>query len=186
MRQTYSIVIQPSPSVIAEMKQMKELLFQHIGWYPSKNALAHITVNEFEWEVEQVGPLKKHIASLTRSLKSRMVCFDHLDSFPNGALFWAPDTSSKEYLKDVLSDLHKTFAYKTSVKSSEPHLSIGRKIPSEQLKIAFELFAKHPNLTFLCDRLALRVFNTERKQFDLVDTFLFGEEEPQVLQQKLF
>ena len=37
---------------------MKELLASKIGWYNSKNSLAHITINEFERDEKELENVK--------------------------------------------------------------------------------------------------------------------------------
>lgn len=39
----YTVVLHPSDVNIEEVKQMKELLAEKIGWYNSKNSLAQIS-----------------------------------------------------------------------------------------------------------------------------------------------
>ena len=44
----YSVVFNPSETVIETVKELKEQLSTKIGWFPSKNSLAHITICEFD------------------------------------------------------------------------------------------------------------------------------------------
>ena len=173
MLKTYSIVIQPTPQIIEEVRLMKELLASKIGWYNSKNSLAHITINEFEAPETELKNIRKHLTTICQYLQTEEVLFNCFDSFPNGAFFLSPDDKSKQYLKKTMQEIHQTFVYKTKIKSTEPHISIGRRISEDNLKIAFELF-NAPNLFYYCNRLALRVFNEERKQFDILEEFVFG------------
>lgn len=172
MLNTYSVVIHPSKNVIDEVKVMKELLASKIGWFNSKNSLAHITINEFEAPTSELANIKKHLQNITQYLKAEEVLFNKLDTFPNGAFFLGAEENSKLYLKETMQNIHQSFTYKTAIKSTEPHISIGRKITPENIKIAYTLFTT-PSLFFLCDRIALRVFNTNRKQFDIVEEFIF-------------
>lgn len=168
----YSLVIQPSPDVVLEVKAMKEHLSSKIGWYHSKNSLAHLTINDFEAPITERDKIVHHLHSIATYLSSETVCFNHFDTFPNGAFFLAPDATSKLFLKDILRQVHEEFRYPTVLKNNEPHISIGRRLQEEQLQIAHALFDS-PSLSFLCDRIALRVFNTSRKQFDIVSEFVF-------------
>lgn len=185
MQLRYSIVIHPSQKVIDEVKTMKEQLASKIGWYNSKNSLAHITINEFEAPESELPSIKKHLKNIIQFLKAEEVIFEKFDTFPNGAFFLAPEQNSKLYLKNTLREIHKAFIYKTAIKSIEPHISIGRKITPENIKIASNLFEK-PNLHFLCNRIALRVFNTTRKQFDIIEEFIFEGQTKEGEQGKLF
>lgn len=171
----YSTIILPSDKVINEVKSMKDLLATKIGWYPSKNAQAHITINEFDAPESELFTIKQHLYKITKYLKTRDVFFDKLDSFPNGAFFLAPDDNSKIYLKTIMQEINKSFQYKTSIKSTKPHISIGRKLSADNITLGYNLFTT-PKTSFLCDRLALRVLNTNRKQFDIIEEFVFKGE----------
>lgn len=184
---TYSIVIQPSDSVIEEVKQMKELLAKKIGWYNSKNSLAHITINEFERDEKELENLKAKLTELTTFLKSQDIQFTNFDIFPNGAFFLKPNETSREYLKQIMTSFHQKFIYPTKIKSNEPHISIGRRIQPEKIEIAKSLFNEKPDITFKCNTIALRVFNDDRKQFDIIETFDFlGNELQEPIQGSLF
>ena len=181
----YSLILQPSPEVVAEVALLKNRLELAIGWYNSKNSLAHITVNEFETPSSELEKIKNHITSIVSFLKIKEVHFNRFDTFPNGAFFLAPDENSRAYLIGIMRHIHQAFVYKTFIKSTEPHISIGRKILPENILVAKSLF-EIPNLIFLCDRIALRVFNPERKQFDILEEFIFQENEQEGKQQCLF
>ncbi|MCL9807024.1 2'-5' RNA ligase family protein [Flavobacterium amniphilum] len=164
---------------------MKEQLAAVIGWYNSKNSLAHITLNEFETDARELDNIRKHLMAICRYLHPEPTRFNRFDTFPNGAFFLAPDESCKEQLKAIMKEFHQGFKYKTEIKSSEPHISIGRRLKPEQITKAYALF-NTPALSFLCDRIALRRFNPERKQFDIVEEFIFGGEMKEGVQGKLF
>lgn len=183
----YSIVIQPSNSVIEEVKQMKELLALKIGWYNSKNSVAHITINEFERDEIELENIKSKLREITTYLQPQEVQFTSFNTFPNGAFFLKPNVASRRYLKEIMTSVHQKFSYPTNTKSYEPHISIGRRIQLENIEIAKSLFSKDPNISFICDTIALRCFNVERKQFDVIATFSFlGEESQDVIQGLLF
>ncbi|MDK2772324.1 MAG: 2'-5' RNA ligase family protein [Flavobacterium sp.] len=184
---TYSIVIQPSDSVIAEVKQMKELLASKIGWYNSKNSLAHITVNEFEGNEKELENIKTKLIEISKYFKPQEVQFTNFDTFPNGAFFLAPNEEAKQYLKQIMTSVHQKFPYPVKIKSNEPHISIGRRIQPEKIEIAKSLFSKNTTISFTCNKLALRVFNDDRKQFDSIETFPFlAKESQELIQGSLF
>lgn len=168
-----SVIIHPSDEVIEEVRLMKELLASKIGWYASKNSLAHLTINEFEAPETELETIKKKVTSISRYLKSESVIFDHFGTFPNGAFFLSPEPESKLYLKKTMQEVHQAFPYKTILKSFEPHISIGRKLSLEQIELGKSLLGDR-SFSFMCDRLALRLFNTERKQFDIIGEYPFG------------
>ena len=184
---TYSIVIQPSETMIEEVKQMKELLASKIGWFNSKNSLAHITVNEFERNEKELETIKTKLTEITKYFKPQEVLFTNFDTFPNGAFFLAPNEESKQYLKQIMTSVHQKFPYPVKIKSNEPHISIGRRIQPEKIEIAKSLFSKNTTISFTCNKLALRVFNDDRKQFDIIETFPFlAEESQELIQGSLF
>ncbi|MDI9310845.1 MAG: 2'-5' RNA ligase family protein [Limnohabitans sp.] len=170
-----SVIIHPSDEIIEEVRLMKETLASKIGWYHSKNSLAHITINELETNESELEKIKRKLSTISRYLKTQEVIFDDFGTFPNGAFFLSPDVDSRLYLKNTMQDFHNSFDYKTTIKSSEPHISIGRKLTLEQIEIGKALFEK-PNLSFTCNRIALRLFNTERRQFDIIEEYSFGNE----------
>lgn len=47
METTYSLAFMPNAAIIEKVKLMKLDLANKIGWFHSKNALAHITITEF-------------------------------------------------------------------------------------------------------------------------------------------
>ncbi|MES2239221.1 MAG: 2'-5' RNA ligase family protein [Bacteroidota bacterium] len=173
MQNRYSLVISPSENNIAEVKAMKEALTKEIGWYHSKNSLAHITINEFMASDSEIESIKKQLSNICDSLKPIDVCLNSLDTYPNGAFFIAPDEVSKIDLKQILKHINQFFRVKTLFKNNEPHLSIARQLSAEQIAVAYRLFSNPIELNFICDRIALRCFNPNIKQFEIIDYFEF-------------
>ena len=58
----YSVVFHPSETVIEAVKEFKEQLSTKIGWFPSKNSLAHVTICEFEYDLATYENIKSRIA----------------------------------------------------------------------------------------------------------------------------
>ena len=85
-----------------------------------------------------------------------------------------------------MKEIQKQIQFPVSHKSSEPHISIGRQLTEAQLKIAYSLFDA-VNLNFICDGITIRIFNPERKQYDVLETIPFlSEMEPEKEQLTLF
>ena len=182
----YSVVFHPSETVIEAVKELKEQLSTKIGWFPSKNSLAHITICEFEYELATYENIKSRIANYCRYQNSFEVTFNTFGNYTNGAFFIAPDTESKNKMADIMKEIPKQIQYPVSHKSSEPHISIGRQLSEAQLKIAYSLFEKI-DLNFVCDGITIRIFNPERKQYDVLETIPFlSEMEPEKEQLTLF
>jgi 2'-5' RNA ligase len=175
MQKRYSLVISPSEEIITLVKTMKEQLAKEIGWFHSKNSLAHITINEFMATDSEIGIIKKELLTICDSLKPISVRLNAFDTYPNGAFFIAPDSLSKTELKHILKHVNQTFRFKTLLKNNDPHLSIGRKLSPENIAKAYQLFSNLIELNFVCDSVTLRCFNPVIKQFEIIDSFPFND-----------
>ncbi|MCL9770397.1 2'-5' RNA ligase family protein [Flavobacterium sp. HXWNR69] len=182
----YSVVFQPSESVIEAVKELKEQLSAKIGWYPSKNSLAHVTICEFEYDLTTYENIKSRIANYCRYQIPFEVTFNAFEQYPNGAFFIAPDKESKSKMAAIMKEIPKQIQFPVNHKSSEPHISIGRKLTEDQIKIAYRLFDA-VNLNFICIGITIRIFNPDRKQYDVLETIPFlSEIEPEKEQLTLF
>lgn len=175
MEEKYSIVFMPSDAVIEEVKKMKLQLAEKIGWYNSKNALAHITICEFHSTEIEIEIIKKQIDRIASTYSPFEVELDGYNSYPKGAFYIKPTENSKVELRKIMKSLTASLTIKKMYKSSEPHLSIARKLDNEKITIAYSLFQKIA-LHFLCDRIVLRKFNSKLKQFEIINTFLFEDQ----------
>ena len=174
----YSVVFHPSETVIEAVKELKEQLSTKIGWFPSKNSLAHITICEFDYELATYENIKSRITAYCRYQNRFDVTFNSFENFTNGAFFIAPDIESKIKMAEIMKEIPKQIQFPVSHKSSEPHISIGRQLSKEQLKEAYNMF-QEINLNFTCEGITIRVFNPERKQYDVLETIPFkGEISP--------
>jgi 2'-5' RNA ligase len=180
MQNRYSLVISPSEEIIALVKSMKQKLSNEIklieggdGWFNSKNSLAHITINEFMASDNEMEIIKKQLNAIVESLKPVEVRLNAFDNYPNGAFFIAPDAVSKIDLKEIMKHINQSFRVKTILKNNEPHLSIARKLSPEHIALSYRLFSEPINLNFLCNSIALRLFNPEIKQFEIIEHFEF-------------
>ncbi|WPR70657.1 2'-5' RNA ligase family protein [Flavobacterium sp. NG2] len=183
MQNRYSIVISPPDEIIALVKSMKEALAKEIGWFHSKNSLAHITINEFMATENEIESIKKQLYNICDAIQPKTVSLDHFDTFPNGAFFLAPDEVSKTNLKHILKQFNQSFKVKTLFKNSEPHLTIGRQLKSEHITIAYRLFSNPIAIQFVSDSIALRLFNPTKKQFEIIDRFDFNDNPKPTLEQ---
>ena len=174
MEALYSIAIHPSEDIIALVKSMKEELAASIGWFNSKNSVAHITINEFEANDTQLANIKKQLIELCDTLQPVEVRFNAYDSFPNnGAFFIASEETSKSALKVIMKYLNDSLRVTPKFKNNEPHISIARRLTTEKLAVAHAFFPPI-DIHFLCDSVVIRKFNPERKQFEVLDTFPFN------------
>lgn len=181
MRSIYSIVFYPS-ELIEAVRQMKLDLKGQIGWYHSVNSEAHITINEFEADEREYLKVCDYLQKFVCGLESREIVLDDLGIYPNGAFFLKPDNYSLIYMKEIMGKLHKTFPMPVRIKSSEPHLSIARRLESEELDEAQKMFGFQPvDFRFFCNAIAVRKFDENKKQFEVCKEFVFKPDEtPQI------
>lgn len=89
-------------------------------------------------------------------------------------------------LKSIMKKTQETLKVPGMKKSNDPHMSIGRRLTLENLKIAFGLFTTI-DLQFECNEIVLREFDPKVKQFFVIDSFPFGSNpEPEFVQGSLF
>lgn len=170
----YSLVIFPNSEQSTLIKSYKQLLQNHIKWFGSANAAAHITVINFENELSLQLHLDR-IREFCRTAITQKVTLNAWNSFDEHTLFIAPDETSQLYLNNLIVDLHHYLGFK--VKNVHAHLSIARKLNAEKMKIAFVLFSNTPiNLQFNCDSFHLRRFNEQTQQYsDIMEKIDFGK-----------
>lgn len=186
MEKTYSVVFY-SKTLIEPVKKLKDFLRSKIDWYNSCNSEAHITICEFKIDDSQLDSIKQKLSKVSDTFTPFQVSLNHFDSFPNaGAFFIGVDKDSKNHFVPIMKKIHETLKSLKLKKSDEPHMSIGRRLTPENLKIASELFTTI-NLQFECNEVVLREFNPIKKQFFVIDTFKFGSNpEPELIQGSLF
>lgn len=177
METTYSLAFMPNAAIIEKVKLMKLDLANKIGWFHSKNALAHITITEFTIDDSVWLNLEKKVSSTIATFSPIHVKLNAFDYYPNGAFYIATDSESTKVLTAIMKRLAASLLIKKQHKSNAPHLSIARKLTPEQLQITTNMFTSI-NEVFYCDVIFLRRFNPEIKQFDVVKSFPFRNEFP--------
>lgn len=187
MQNRYSLVISPPDDIIDLVKSMKLRLAKEIGWFHSKNSLAHITINEFMASESQIQDIKKELTDICDGLKAVPVYFDKFDTYPNGAFFIAPDETSKKEIKKIMKHIHQSFRYEILFKNNEPHMTIARQLKPNKIEAAYRLFPNGIMLDFVCESVALRLFNPVIKQFEIIHRFEFNDNpKPTIEQGTLF
>lgn len=183
MKSLYSVAIHPSEEIIAAVKSMKEQLAASIGWFNSKNSVAHITINEFEADETSITGIKKQLTAICDALTPVEIHFEAFGTYPtNGAFFIAPDEASKIALKIIMKRINESLRVSAKFKSSDPHLSVARKLTPEKTTTAYQLFTAI-DMAFVCHSVVIRKFNPEKKQFDITDIFPFNSNTSAVLVQ---
>lgn len=187
MFQKYSIVFMPTESVLLEIKKMKLDLAEKIGWFNSKNALAHITICEFQATEVDFMKILLDIEEICKYLHPSRIKLNHFDSFvSNGAFYISPDEDGKETLLQLMKSINQDLNIKAKKVSATPHMSIARKLSPEKLEIAERLF-NTINIEFNCKSVFVRHFDSEKKQYDVTNEIVFkSETRPKSGQQTLF
>lgn len=187
MEKKYSVAIYPSQEVIDAIKTMKDYLKSKIDWYNSCNSVAHITICEFTIAESEIDKIKQKLFKVCDTFIPFPVYLDHFGSYENsGAFFIAPNEDSKGKLKPILKKTQEALKPLSLKKSDDPHLSIGRRLPPENLKIAAQLFTTI-DIDFLCCEIVLRELDPIKKQFFVIDTIPFGSNpQSELIQGSLF
>ena len=186
MEKKYSLVFY-SKTLVEPVKKLKDFLKSKINWYNSCNSEAHITICEFTIDESQLDSIKQKLFQISDTFTPFQVSLNHFDSYPNsGAFFIAPNEDAVKNLKPIMHKIHQVLKSLKLKKSEDPHMSIGRRLTPEHLKIASELFTTI-DLNFLCGEIVLREFDPIAKQFFVIDAFPFGSNpEPELIQGSLF
>jgi len=185
MEKHYSVAFYPSEEVIALVKEMKETLAAKIEWFHSKNSVAHITICEFKASDAVIEKVKQQLVRLCDGFEPTEIILDRFDSYPNGAFFIAPDSTSINKLKPIMKRINDTLIIKNLHKSDAPHMSIARKLSTEKIEVANKIFTSI-NISFIAESVALRKFNETIKQFEVTDTFMFNSNPSEDVQGTLF
>ena len=152
-------------------------LAAHIGWYPSKNSEAHLTINVFEAEENELVKWKKYAVEFCKSLCPFEIRLLKTGSYANGAFYISPDEPSSICLKEMMIDFHRRSPLAAGSTPKDPHMSIARQLKKEQLQDANELWGnRHFDQHFLCDNIALRKFDVNKKQYSVEERFYFNQE----------
>lgn len=181
----YSVVFMPDLQTIEAVKQLKLLLADKIGWFNSKNSLAHFTIFEFLEEENQEDKFCLKLERIVSEIDSFKVKCDAFDWFDNGAFYIKPNTISSTKMTELMKQvLKESTQIKKTIINTNPHLSIARKLTPEKLQTAQELFTTI-DLEFIVANLTLRKFDEKLKQFIVYKEFpLLGK--PKEIQGSLF
>jgi 2'-5' RNA ligase len=174
----YSIAIRPAQGIITEVKRMKNELKKAVGgFFNSVNSEAHISLFEFYGYERDYSLLLRMFRSVIEGLHPFEVEFNGFNHFPaNGAFYVEPTpVSSKaiiercnQFKRESNSKTLKDYTEGWTELFSKPHMSIGRRLPPDWVDIAYSLFKEY-DAKFWCESIAVRKFNADRRQFDVID-----------------
>ncbi len=181
----YSVVFMPDLQTIETVKQLKLLLADKIGWFNSKNSLAHFTIFEFLEEENKEDKFCLQLDRIASEINSFNMQCDAFDWFDNGAFYIKPNTISSIKMTELMKQvLKESTQIKKTITNTNPHLSIARRLSPEKLEIAQQFF-KTIDLKFAVTNLTLRKFDESLKQFIVYKEFpLLGK--PKEIQGSLF
>lgn len=110
---------------------------------------------------------------------------DAFDWFDNGAFYIKPNAISSTKMSELMKQvLKESSQIKKTISNTNPHLSIARRLSSEKLHTAKQLFTTI-GLEFAVTNLTLRKFDESLKQFIVYKEFpLLGK--PKEIQGSLF
>ncbi|UKT65784.1 hypothetical protein [Pedobacter mucosus] len=149
-QERYSVVVYPQKEIIANVRAIKDILADKVGYYASRNSEAHITILEFYANHKEFISCKLYVRNFCYSQKSQNVLFDNLIiSDGNGAVVLLPSANSKRYLRVLLKSFRDGLKSTDFVSGAGAHISIGRKLTPNQIKIANNIF-DDISLDFVC------------------------------------
>lgn len=177
MEKQYAIAFHPSEEIIEKVKEIKLDLATKIGWYNSKNSVAHITISKFKLHSSKLEIINKQLQNTCKYIEPINVSLNKFSSFPNGTFFLCPNDLSSLGLKKIMREINTSLSNKLSYKTTNPHLSIARKLETEKLEVAVNSFS-FVDLNFLCDTIIIRELDLEKGQYKIVKQFKLEGQTP--------
>lgn len=175
----YSIAIRPSQTIVDQVKGMKGDLKTAVGgFFNSVNSEAHISLFEFFAYERDYPLLLKMFRNIVEGLHPFEIEFNGFNHFPTNGAFYVPPTPASseaivercnQFKREANSKILKDYTEGWTELFGKPHMSIGRRLSPEWIEIAYSLFKEY-DAQFFCESIAVRKFNGERRQFDVIDT----------------
>lgn len=170
---TYSIIFYPTAKTIGRVKIFKEKLKSKTEPFASQNSPAHITIAGFEASESQLLGVSEYLTKFVKNEVAFTALFDQVSfSFFSKSAVFLTSSYYQNKIHVITKKVRKMISVTKMSEIRDPHVSIGRELSEEQLKIAQEMF-DNENLEFECFQLALRKFNSKRGQYDIIEKFLF-------------
>lgn len=171
----FSLVVFPTLEQAEIIKSYKQFLKSKIGWFNSVDSAAHITIIELKNNLE-FSLYIDSVREFCKTIRPENVNFNSWGKFEYaGAFYLAPDTPSKKILDSLIVDVHAFLGFPIEENKVNAHISIGRKLFGEKLKIAEETFKEiQPSFIFSCDALHVRKFDG-RQYSEIIEKIPFGK-----------
>lgn len=183
---SYSLAIMPPTAIAEQVKTLKLALREAIGKnYGSLNAEAHISLDSFEASETNypfvLAEYQRILSGLT-PFDIALSGFGHFDSYYPAFYIQLVEQSQENIRshcdvirKEFSKPIKKQYVRKWADESRSPHLTVGRRLTTEWIEIAYGLF-KEFEQRFSCDSFVIRKYEEKRRQYDVIDTIpLLGQ-----------
>ncbi len=176
---SYSLAIIPPPSVALEVSRMKLELKAGIGKsYASVNAGGHISLDGFEAKEGDYPQVLAEYRRQVSGLSAFPVTFSgygHFESY-YPAFYVRLTDASADLVRSAYAcirngfdkKLKRQYMKKWADESKAPHMTIGRRLTMEQIRLAYSIFPAF-EAAFECREFAIRKFNPLRRQYEVAD-----------------
>ena len=173
----YIIAIRPPAVMIAQVREMKLALRKAIGgFYNSVNSEAHITLFEFYALDEHYPALLEEFTKAASMLSPFKLQYQGYNHFAESGAFYIQLTSESsrsiverciQFRNTLSPEILSIYTEGWTDMFEIPHMTIGRRLRADWIETAYSLF-KNYNAKFWCNSIAIRKFNDDRKQFDVI------------------
>lgn len=179
MNSGYSVIIRPNEGVIALVRKWKEDLLKGVGRkYASCHSEAHVSITNFVCNEQGLEYWEKYIQSFCKANRSFDVTFNRWGFYPQhkrGVVCLLPDQQSSMTLVPLMKLFNKNAPLSNPGATHQPHISIGRELSNDEVTIAENLLSHQDvEVSFPVDRLTIRKFDTQLRQYTFYRTVLFN------------
>jgi hypothetical protein len=160
---------------IAYVRTRKGSLNAGTGWHHHRNAVAHITVLEFEmagnkeYRMSELVSYLEDFCSGIRPFDLRFTCQDKMGR----GLHLLPSLNSEAFLSAVVMACARRFPF-MSFKTVKPHIIISRRLETDDAHGSRErMIMEQQDIRFEADGFYLRHLNERSKRQEVIAKFAF-------------
>ncbi|MEX8546532.1 MAG: 2'-5' RNA ligase family protein [Mucilaginibacter sp.] len=139
--QDYLLVITPSEEVVSEVRRLKDFAKKLIGYYPSFNSKAHITVNHYydgkALFFDDRMPVYRSMTNRIDAFEIKICGFDFFEHQGNYTIYAKVELSQD--IKATFSRFKKVFGADVP---QTPHITIARSLSYNRYKLLWYYFKK--------------------------------------------
>ncbi len=176
----YSLAIMPSAPIALRVKEMKQAFRAKLGKsYGSVNSDAHISLDGFEADAAHYPVVLAEYRRLVSGLSPFRIAFSGLAHFEGyfQSFYIQLAAASAETVRShygVISSgfsksLKKQLIRKWTNESKVPHMTIGRRLDTEAIQLAYSLFTAFED-AFECEAFVIRKYDEKQRQYEVIDT----------------